>query len=293
MYKAFDLKLTNGEFGNVLKYNASQQIKIWENIGKQYKQDFNNKYRRILKNYLENGTVDGTKLLKEVFAKDHYDIFISYSHNDEDLIFAIAGMLGKEFNLNVFVDAFYWGSADRLLKEIDDIKCKKTDGTYDYQKRNLTTSHVHAMLTSAIMQVMDLSEVVIFVNTYNSVPVLENTLSGKKEYTFSPWIYEEVLFTELLRKKEWFEHRILNLSENFESKVEQDFEIAYELPKNNMISIDTNIIREWIMINNRLNVSKGKSIRTVEELELLLFKVHHPLNILYKIIEDKYDLKNS
>ena len=47
------------------------------------------------------------------------------------------------------------------------------------------------------------------------------------------------------------------------------------------------------MINNRLNVSKGKSIRTVEELELLLFKVHHPLNILYKIIEDKYDLKNS
>lgn len=43
MYKAFDLKLTNGEFGNVLKYNASQQIKIWENIGKQYKQDFNNK----------------------------------------------------------------------------------------------------------------------------------------------------------------------------------------------------------------------------------------------------------
>lgn len=188
---------------------------------------------------------------------------------------------------------FIGGSADRLLKEIDDIKCKKTDGTYDYQKRNLTTSHVHAMLTSAIMQVMDLSEVVIFVNTYNSVPVLENTLSGKKEYTFSPWIYEEVLFTELLRKKEWFEHRILNLSEKFESKVEQDFEIAYELPKNNMISIDINIIREWIMINNRLNVSKGKSIRTVEELELLLFKVHHPLNILYKIIEDKYDLKNS
>lgn len=53
MYKAFDLKLTNGEFGNVLKYNVSQQIKIWENIGKQYKQDFNNKYRRLLKNYLE------------------------------------------------------------------------------------------------------------------------------------------------------------------------------------------------------------------------------------------------
>ena len=293
MYKVFDLKLTNKEFGNVLKHNDSQQIKIWENIGKQYKQEFNNKYRRLLKKYLENGTVDGTKLLKEVFATDHYDVFISYSHNDDDLIFAIAGMLGKEFNLNVFVDVFYWGSADRLLKEIDDIKCKKEDGTYDYQKRNLTTSHVHAMLTSAIMQVMDLSEVVIFVNTYNSVPVLKNTLSGKKEYTLSPWIYEEVLFTEFLRKKEWFEHRILNLSEKFERKIKQDFEIAYELPKNNMISIDIHIIREWIMINNRLNSAKGKAIRTVEELELLPFESHHPLNILYKIIEDNYDLKNG
>lgn len=107
MYKAFDLKLTNSEFENVLKYNASQQIKMWENIGKQYKQDFNNKYWSLLKRYLENGTVDGTKLMKEVFAKAHYDVFISYSHNDEDLIFAIAGMLEKEFNLNVFVDAFY------------------------------------------------------------------------------------------------------------------------------------------------------------------------------------------
>lgn len=85
------------------------------------------------------------------------------------------------------------------------------------------------MLTSAIMQVMDLSEIVIFVNTNNSVPVLENTLSGKKEYTFSPWIYEEVLLTELLRgknglsidyqllMKEWNikKNRILKLRMNF------------------------------------------------------------------------------
>lgn len=72
-----------------------------------------------------------------MFAKDHYDIFISYSHNDEDLILAIAGMLGKEFNLNVFVDAFYWGSTDRLLKEIDDIKCKKLMGHMIIKKETL------------------------------------------------------------------------------------------------------------------------------------------------------------
>ena len=228
MYRAFDLKVINKEIEDVVKYNSTEQIKLWNNIGWQCKQEFKDEYNYLLKNYLNDGTINGTKLIKEVFDKNNYDVFLSYSHNDEKLVLTIAGMLMEQFNLNVFVDTFYWGSADDLLKEIDDIKCKNSDGTYDYQKRNITTSHVHAMLTSAIMQVMDLSEIVIFVNTNNSVPVLENTLSGKKEYTFSPWIYEEVLLTELLRGKKWFEHRLSTFNERMEYKKEQDFEIAYE-----------------------------------------------------------------
>ena len=223
MYRAFDLKVTNKEIEDVVKYNSTEQIKLWNNIGWQCKQEFKDEYNYLLKNYLNDGTINGTKLIKEVFDKNNYDVFLSYSHNDEKLVLTIAGMLMEQFNLNVFVDTFYWGSADDLLKEIDDIKCKNSDGTYDYQKRKITTSHVHAMLTSAIMQVMDLSEIVIFVNTNNSVPVLENTLSGKKEYTFSPWIYEEVLLTELLRRKKWFEHRLSTFNERMEYKKEQDF----------------------------------------------------------------------
>lgn len=290
MYRAFDLKITNKEIENIEKYNISQQVKIWENIGAQCKQDFKHEYRDLLKNYIKDGTVDGTGLIKKIFAQNNYDIFLSHSHNDESLIFTIAGMLKKEFNLNVFVDEFYWGSADSLLKKIDDIKCKKIDGTYDYQKRNLTTSHVHAMLTAAIMRIMDLSEVVIFVNTSNSVPILENTISGEKEYTLSPWIYEEVLLTEILRKKEWFEHRTSILKKRFELNKEQEIEIAYELPKNNMISIDANVISEWIRIKEKL--SKNKCICTVDDLELLTFTETHPLNILYQIIKNKFDLRN-
>ena len=86
--------------------------------------------------------------------------------------------------------------------DIDPIKCKNSDGTYDYQKRNITTSHVHAMLTSAIMQVMDLSEIVIFVNTNNSVLVLENTLSGKKRvYIFALDLRRSVADRVIKRKK--------------------------------------------------------------------------------------------
>ena len=70
------------------------------------------------------------------------------------------------------MDEVIWGSADGLLKAIDNQFCKKGDGTYDYNKRNLTTSHVHAMLTTAILNSIDKSETVIFMNTDNPVPKL-------------------------------------------------------------------------------------------------------------------------
>lgn len=52
-------------------------------------------------------------------------------------------------------------------------------------------------------------------------------------------------------------------------------------------------IHEWIRINQRLNCSKNKKIRTKEDLELLLFIEHHPLNILYKIIEMKCETEKK
>lgn len=196
MYKAFELSIKNKEIKDSVEPDEKLKIRLWHSIGFQQKIEFTNAYNDLLKKYLEDGTIDGTKLAEEVFAQNSYDVFLSYSHDDEDLILILAGLLKDQFDLNVFVDSFYWGSADSLLKEIDDINCKQTDGTYNYAKRNLSTSHVHAMLTSAIIQIMDSSEIIIFVNTDNSVPILKDTLSGTKKYTFSPWIYEEILLTK-------------------------------------------------------------------------------------------------
>ena len=33
MYRAFDLKVTNKEIEDVVKYNSTEQIKLWNNIG--------------------------------------------------------------------------------------------------------------------------------------------------------------------------------------------------------------------------------------------------------------------
>lgn len=55
-----------------------------------------------------------------------------------------------------YLDECIWGSADKLLRIMDDKYCWQPERkTFSYIKRNLTTSHVHAMLSAAIYSVMD------------------------------------------------------------------------------------------------------------------------------------------
>lgn len=69
-------------------------------------------------------------------------------------------MVKNTFDLNMFIDKAIWGSADELLRVIDNkYYWKKQIQTYSYEKRNLTTSHIHAMLATSIYSVMDKTEV--------------------------------------------------------------------------------------------------------------------------------------
>ena len=180
------------------------------------------------------------------------DVFLSYSHDDEDVVKAIAGLLNSELGLSVFIDSMFWGSADGLLKEIDEKYCKSDSPhyTYDYRKRNFSTSHIHAMLTASIMKVMDEAEIVIFINTPNSAPDLERTIdnNGYDEFTLSPWIYEEILFTNLLRKRDWTEYRMRMLTES-ESQRFNLYEkpnIKYKLPSDSLIKLSLQDIKTWV-----------------------------------------------
>ena len=138
-----------------------------------------------------NGDIDGAKLMEDWFPNKKTDIFISHSHNDRRTAERLAVWLQREMNLSVFIDSVVWGSADELLKKIDNqyslLREKDGNATYDYNTRNYTTSHVHMMLSAALSEVIYNSECLIFLNTPHSLSIRES----KGRRTNSPWIFNE------------------------------------------------------------------------------------------------------
>ena len=72
--------------------------------------------------------------------------------------------------------------------------------------RNYTTSHVHMMLSTALTEMIDKTECIIFFNTPNSINLAEELekvkTAEKKHTTTSPWIYHELSMTTMLRAVE-------------------------------------------------------------------------------------------
>ena len=140
----------------------------------------------------QDGVVDGTTLQNFWFPTDasKYDVFISHSHNDLGYAVKLASWLERRCGLRCFIDHFVWNSADDLLKRIDKIYTWEPERkAYDYNKRNFSTSHVHAMLSMAILDIIDRSECCLFIESDESI-----SLEGIKTKTLSPWIYEELTY---------------------------------------------------------------------------------------------------
>ena len=148
----------------------------------------------------KKGVIDGEMLQSYTFPTGEdgdYDVFISHSHDDKDEAETLASWLGSCCRLRVFLDSYVWRSADGLLQEIDDLHCRRRNGNYIYGRRNYSTSHVHAMLSMAIMDIINKTECCIFIESSHSLDLnrLDNDSRAK---TLSPWLYEELTIMRLL-----------------------------------------------------------------------------------------------
>jgi hypothetical protein len=235
----------------------------------------------ILKNKIvgNNGVIDGSSLQDAFFpaGTQKYDIFISHSHNDLEIAKFLAAWIKNEHGLVCFLDTFVWSSADKLLRDIDNEYCKseRDDKLFDYKKRNFSTSHVHAMLSMAILEIINITECPIFIESGESI----NLKEGIGNKTLSPWLYEEISFMKHLKciiPKRYFA-KYNNINFDFqknglyrilaESKNKKNLKIDYE--------IDTDDIAE--LLSEDLN-------RSVKD------KASHDdgLNWLDDLYQDKY-----
>lgn len=239
MYKGFNINIAKEFFG--------KKFAEYYKIGESLKLNNEKNAKDVLDKYIVDGIIDGTKLEEEWFQKMKADIFISYSHKDIELVKAIAGWLNKEFKLNVFFDEAIWGQADELLYEIDNKYClNENRQTYSYEKRNLSTSHVHAMLTVSILKMIDLAEAVFFINTKESIPMAKEIMKSGKNYTMSPWLYQEITMVNNIQKKDLKYYR-RNLIFEHSKKVElyQDIKVKYEADLNKLINLNEENLKRW------------------------------------------------
>lgn len=221
MYRGFNLELNEDIFFNeIINYCKEKakrkKIKLNEDISfneiiDYYIEIAKRENLKLVKHFpflnvstlKEEIILDAKQIMKEYFPQyNRFDIFLSHSHNDIDLALTIAGILKKEFHLNVFVDSIVWRNCTDLLRSIDKIYCRRKDGLYDYNKRNYSTSHVYLILMNSLNMMIDECEALFFLNTPNSISLKDNLNNiYDLDKTLSPWIFSELQTSEIIRKK--------------------------------------------------------------------------------------------
>jgi hypothetical protein len=170
----------------------------WVKAGQQLFEKTSKAVLKDLKSFVSEGKIDGSRLRDHWFPAAEADVFISHSHKDRNQAFALAGWLADTFSLKSFIDSTVWGYSGDLLRRLDNEHCLNNGRqTYSYELRNVTTSHVHMMLATALSRVMDATECMIFVSSPNSVSHSE----GEDALVASPWIFYELDQLAILRRR--------------------------------------------------------------------------------------------
>lgn len=233
MYKGFNLDLN---------WDSKYDDQFFE-MGKELFLKDEEQVKDILKNYVLNDEIiNGSLMQSNWFPQIKSDLFISHSHKDQKRAIALAGWLYHTFGIKSFIDSCIWGYSNDLLRLIDNKYCfQKNSSTYNYQKRNYSTSHVHMMLSVALNMMIDNTECIFFLNTPNSI-----TTSSVISKTESPWIYSEIAMTKMIRKQ-LPERKRIKAVERLEKGgvLNESLQFQYDADLLHLIEIDVDTFNKW------------------------------------------------
>jgi hypothetical protein len=244
--------------GYKVKYNElakiiSNDVELYAIGNSIYKENYRYIKAQLEQYAFSNGTLNGTAIEANWFPHIDADIFLSHSHTDEKKAIIFAGYMKKYLNLQTFIDSCIWGYVNDLLKKIDDEFCTIEPGVpghYYYESRNYSTSHVHMMLTTALMKMINSTECIIFMDTPNSI----NTKTVV-ETTNSPWIYAEMYMSFCIQRKKKTYHKNRNAfygEESYFSLIEEGVQlkksinIEYLLSTLHLKELGTSHFIKWV-----------------------------------------------
>ncbi len=135
--------------------------------------------------------LDAGDIMDELFPGVDADIFLTHSHEDSYAVTAFAGYLCK-LGRKPFVDSFVWENIYELLRKVNDKYSRGRNGRMNYEDVVEKAAQVYMILNSALIKMMDKTDDYI---------LLESPESLKSGSTFSPWIYSEILYSQILCPK--------------------------------------------------------------------------------------------
>ncbi|MSU00127.1 hypothetical protein [Tissierella pigra] len=248
MFAGFNLAITSQELKELV---GSGNFDYYKKIGREHLKPKKAIFEENIQKYIENGIADGTKIENDWFPKIETDIFISHSHIDEEISLTLAGWLHDEFQIDCFIDSCVWGYAGHLLelinKEYSDKRKDDNGGyLYNHEKCNTASKHVNIMLCMALQKMIDKVEATFVINTRNSIDKYKDVY---EDSTFSPWIYTEIVCTQIVRHKRLSEYRKKHLikkevSESY-SEIQQEFKAVYEVSLDHLKILNKEILNNW------------------------------------------------
>ena len=250
MYSGFNLTFTK-EFFCRISNQSSERYHHYARIGRETLQRISHQEldNYVIRLFNDNTILDANRIQGDWFPYIDADVFISHSHNDKHLAESLSGWLYENMGLRVFIDSDVWGYADVLLEQMNSKYSNKrmigTGYVYDYVKCDKAAQHVYIMLLMSIQKMIDNVESVFFLNTENSV----NAISGNQiSSTCSPWIYSEILCSEIIRKRNNSEYRSGGYLDENSSHVHYQTPqliVNYDLGLDHLIDIDEYDLYEW------------------------------------------------
>ena len=242
MFAGFNLKINKDFFESKPKLFSEYQ-----RIGEKHLKEQTKKIKYGLEKYVKDDIINGSKVQSDWFPEVQADIFLSHSHADEELVNAIAGWLNDNFNLKCFVDSNVWNYAGDLCEALNaKYSNKRSDGNggylYNHNECQKVSEHVNIMLNIALQRMIDKCESIFLINTEQSIHINRNSKS--MDLTYSPWIYSELVCSEIVRKRQLAFYRYnKNLEHSFnESK---QLPISYDVSTQHLIDINKNTLEDW------------------------------------------------